>query len=190
MQCIALALVTIAGVLISIADTSSPGDLASQTQNLKGWGLAALLMGTSLSGLGAGITERVLHKECRNNYQLSAEMALVGCTLVTCSLILGLTPDAVVARREGLFTNWDKWTFIPVFTQGSAGILVGLITKVAGSVKKGFATICGIILTCVIRSIFMGMLPSFLVSIAVALAAGSIYLHSIFPLQKIQVSHK
>merc|ERR1712098_218925 len=97
----------------------------------------------------------------------------VGCTLVISSLLLRLTPDAEAAQLHGLFKNWDAWTFVPVFTQALGGILVGLITKVAGSVKKSFSIICGIILTCIPRCAVTGELPTLVAAIAVPLAAAS-----------------
>lgn len=182
-QCIALLFVSVAGVLVSTGDTAA-GNSSLATSSPAYFGLGAMLLGTSLSGLGAGITERVLHSDRRNNYQLSAEMALVGCAMVFLSLLAGLSPDAAAAKDGGLFVNWSAWTIIPVCTQALGGILVGIITKLAGSVKKSFATIAGIVLTCIMRSFMMGELPSFSACVAVPLAAGSIYVHSKFPLGK------
>ena len=47
----------------------------------------------------------------------------------------------------GLFHKWTPWTFIPLLTQAGGGIVVGLVTKHAGGVQKGFALIAGILLT-------------------------------------------
>ena len=49
---------------------------------------------------------------------------------------------------------WEGWTYatlIPIFTNSAGGIVVGLVTKYAGSVRKGFALIFGILLSGVVQ---------------------------------------
>ncbi|GMH98513.1 hypothetical protein TL16_g13413 [Triparma laevis f. inornata] len=68
-----------------------------------------------------------------------------------------------------LYTNnFDVWgiveqfktlhplNLIPIFSQALGGILVGLVTKYAGSVRKGFSLIFGIALTGVVQSYIEG----------------------------------
>merc|ERR1719310_2547073 len=100
------------------------------------------------------------------------------------SLLLGLSPDADVWRNEGLFARWNRWTFVPVLSMAFGGVLVGVVTKVVGGVKKSFAAIGGIILTCMLRCFLTSELPSGVACVAVPLAASSIYLHSNFPPRK------
>lgn len=52
-----------------------------------------------------------------------------------------------------LFAGWTGWTLIPVFINAAGGIIVGLVTKYAGGVSKGFALIAGILLTAFIQAV-------------------------------------
>jgi len=185
-QCVALVMVAIAGALVSLGDQSGSSPAAGGLGSQVYYGVAALCLGSMLSGLGAGITERVLIGQKRNNYLLSAEMSFLGIVIASLGLLLGdITPggggaEAVVPawREEGLFAKWRPLTVVPVLTQALGGILVGLVTTTTGSVKKGFAIISGLILTCALKSGLAGELPSGKSLVAVPLAAVSIFLHT------------
>lgn len=181
-QCIALLFIAVSGALMSLSEFSDDTFDLQTSVSLEG--LIAICLGSALSGLGAGITEKVLREQKRNNYQLTGEMSAIGIILVTASLFLGIAPDSESWKREGLFSHWRASTVIPVITQALAGVVVGLITKVAGSVQKSFATICGIALTCLVRAAVTGELPSLMARLAVLLACLSIYAHATNP-QKI-----
>jgi len=181
-QCCALVLVSVSGALVSLGDS---GSTARRPQDGElSTGLLAVCVGVALSGLGSGITEVVLRGRQRDNYLLSVEMASISCTLVILSMLFGFSPDYKRWRETGLLAGWGPLTFIPVATQAFGGILVGQITKVSGSVRKSFATICGLIFSCMLRSGITGEWPSLASSIAVPLAGISIYLHSRYPLPK------
>ena len=47
----------------------------------------------------------------------------------------------------GFFKGWTPQTIIPILTNAAGGIIVGLVTKYAGAVKKGFALIFGLLLS-------------------------------------------
>jgi UDP-sugar transporter A1/2/3 len=117
----------------------------------------------------------------RNTYLFSAEMAIFGSLIILCSLVFDLSPDAELWRAEGLFSRWNLYTFVPVLTQGLGGIVVGLITKVAGGVKKGFAVICGLVLTAVLKCVVYGAPLSPHVCLAIPMVGSSIYLHAKYP---------
>ena len=55
-------------------------------------------------------------------------------------------------REKGFFHNWTPQTLIPITTNALGGIIVGLVTKYAGSVKKGFALIFGLLVSGVLQS--------------------------------------
>eukprot|EP00438_Fugacium_kawagutii_P031109 Skav214915 [mRNA] locus=scaffold2073:47256:48200:- [translate_table: standard] len=85
-------------------------------------------------------------------------------------------------KESGFFLGWKVTTLIPVLdsvvlTQGLSGIIVGIVTQLAGGVRKVMATICGLILTCLLQQILLGMHLSWSVLAAVPLVAGGIYLH-------------
>jgi len=178
-QCVALALVLVAGTLISLSGSaSSSGD---QGKSIWVLGLACILTASALSGLGSGLTERTLQRHKRDSLLFTIEMAVYGILIIVLSLPFGLTKDGEVWRREGLFARWGPMTIVPVITQGWGGIVVGLITKVAGGVRKGFAVICGLLLTCLLNWLTGAEHLSPLVRAAVPLVAVSIYLHARHP---------
>ncbi|CAE7234115.1 ROCK1 [Symbiodinium pilosum] len=150
LQCAALVLVTFGGILVSIPDTppAQAENPKEDTQESRFLGLACALVGSALSGLGSGIAEWALQRRGRNSFLLSLELASMGCMIISTTSLLGLSPDSVRMRQNGLFAGWTFRTWIPVLSQGLSGIIVGIITQVAGGVRKVMATICGLILTC------------------------------------------
>ncbi|CAK9048141.1 unnamed protein product [Durusdinium trenchii] len=175
-QCIALVLVTAGGILVSL-----PGGSSEAHQENRAWGLVCAIFASGLSGFGSGITEWALQKRGRNSFLLSLELATMGCLILVTTLLLGLSPDSVRMKEFGFFAGWRATTVIPVLTQGLAGIIVGIVTQVAGGVRKVMATICGLILTCLLQQVLLGLQLSWLVLAAVPLVAGGIYLHSADP---------
>eukprot|EP00434_Breviolum_minutum_P036239 symbB.v1.2.032105.t1/scaffold3808.1/size49906/5 len=145
------------------------------------WGLFCAILASGLSGFGSGITEWALQKHGRNSFLLSLELASMGCIILILTLLLGLSPDSVRLKESGFFLGWQVTTFIPVLSQGLAGIIVGIVTQLAGGVRKVMATICGLILTCLLQQILLGMHLSWSVLAAVPLVAGGIYLHASYP---------
>lgn len=189
-QCMALLAVTLAGILIaSNAPVNGTNGSPNNGHSQWGVGIACVLLGSALSGLGSGITEWILQGQKRNSYLFSAEMAIFGSLTILCGLAFDRrSSEAQVWREEGLFARWTWYTFIPVLTQGLGGIVVGLITKLAGGVKKGFAVICGLIFTCMWKCFVYGEPLSAQVFLAVPLVGGSIYLHAKYPPVKKHVS--
>jgi len=197
-QCLALLMVTVAGILISwtsqfgSASSNGNGHNGHGSSNGNGhngknghsnwWlGIPCVVLASALSGLGSGLTEWIVQGRKRNTYLFSAEMAVLGCFVILFSLVFDMSPDSQRFSEKGLLYGWTPLTLIPVLTQGLGGIIVGLITKVAGGVKKGFAVICGLLLTCAWRCLVEGMPLSLPVCVAVPLVGFSIYLHASFP---------
>ena len=55
------------------------------------------------------------------------------------------SPDGQMIAEQGFWSGWTPATWIPIITNSMGGIIVGLVTKYAGSVRKGFALIFGIL---------------------------------------------
>ena len=87
-----------------------------------------------------------------NPYVFSMELSAFSIILLLTSL-LG-SPDGKRLRNGNLSEGWTWKTWIPVVTNAAGGILVGLVTKHAGAVKKGFALIFGLILSGALQSFF------------------------------------
>eukprot|EP00448_Togula_jolla_P039401 CAMPEP_0170630698 /NCGR_PEP_ID=MMETSP0224-20130122/34165_1 /TAXON_ID=285029 /ORGANISM="Togula jolla, Strain CCCM 725" /LENGTH=305 /DNA_ID=CAMNT_0010958825 /DNA_START=80 /DNA_END=994 /DNA_ORIENTATION=+ len=169
MQCVALGMVMLGGSLVSIS--ASGADATAEERTSSSFGLLCIMLASVLSGFGSGITEWVLHGKSRNCYLFSIEMAVFGVLVLLGSLLLNLTGDSGKLREEGLFSKWGALTIVPVVTQGWGGIIVGLITKVAGGVKKGFAVISGLVLTCLLKWFILGEVLSPLALAGVPLVA-------------------
>jgi len=99
-------------------------------------------------------------------------------------IFLGLTmlisDDGKQIRQDGFWKNWTLKTWIPVLTNAAGGIIVGLVTKHAGSVRKGFALIFGLLLSGLFQARGSDGISSEQI-IGGALAALSLWMHSKFP---------
>lgn len=171
-----------------LEEDGSDGDAASSTSPIK-WGakhfthgVVPILLASFISGLAGALSQKNLQAAGggRNAYLFSMELC-AGSVLLLCSSML-LSEDGQRIREEGFWAGWTPYTFIPIVTNAAGGLIVGLVTKYAGSVRKGFALIFGILLSGVIQSAFE---PEQTISakhiVAGALAAWSLYLHSLYP---------
>jgi solute carrier family 35 (UDP-sugar transporter), member A1/2/3 len=111
-------------------------------------------------------------------------MELCAASVCILGISLMFSPDGQEIAAHGFWKGWTLGTLIPILTNSAGGIVVGLVTKHAGSVRKGFALILGIFLSGVIqaalqtdRKITKGQL------LGGILAAISLYLHSASPPQ-------
>ena len=98
------------------------------------------------------------------------------------SLLLG-SPDGKRLRKESFGEGWTWKTWIPVVTYASGGIVVGLVTKHAGAVRKGFALIFGLVLSGILQNNFdkeNGRVTMEQV-VGGTLAATSLWLHATYP---------
>jgi len=179
-QCIALALVTVAAILVSMPSDNNAGGKAKREGEAEPiTGVGCVLVAAALSGIGSGITEWATRSQRRDNYLQSLEMASIGCLIVVVNVSLGLADER--AWREGLFTKWTWLTLLPVLSQALGGVVVGIITKIAGGVRKILATISGLCLTCLLQQMIYGKLPPATTLLAVPLVATGIYLHASYP---------
>ena len=137
-------------------------------------GVAPVLLASFLSGLAGALSQKNL--QGRNPYLFSMELCAASFIILTLSLLV--SPDGEQIRQEGFWgADWNVQVFIPILTNAVGGILVGLVTKYAGSVRKGFALIFGIFLS--------GILQSEQVTkeqiVGGLLAALSLWLHAVNP---------
>lgn len=98
----------------------------------------------------------------RNPYLYSMELAVYGqvclaLTMAAKALYYHLSPDhdpAALALDASALSGWTRLTWVPILTQALGGVIVGLVTKHAGGVKKGFALIAGIALTAFVQAVW------------------------------------
>eukprot|EP00980_Cylindrotheca_fusiformis_P029941 scaffold24068_cov127-Cylindrotheca_fusiformis.AAC.1 len=123
-------------------------------------GVVPLLLASFLSGLAGALTQKNLQgvatkksasgskvgsNKPKNPYLFSMELTAASVVVLLASLLV--SADGKQIRQNGFFHLWTLETMIPIMTNSLGGILVGLVTKHAGSVRKGFALIFGILLS-------------------------------------------
>jgi UDP-sugar transporter A1/2/3 len=145
-------------------------------------GVLPVLMASLISGLAGAISQKNLQNGGRNPYLLSSELCVASVISLSTSLLF--SADGKRIQSHGFFDQWTVYTLIPVFTNAVGGIVVGLVTKYAGSVRKGFALIFGMVLTGVAQSIHDGVALSISQIIGGIIAALSLWLHATNPYVK------
>lgn len=109
-------------------------------------GVAPILLASFISGLAGALSQKNLQGTGgKNPYLFSMELCAVSVIILAISVLF--SPDGELIRANGFWSGWTPWTMIPIFTNSVGGIIVGLVTKYAGSVRKGFALIFGIFIS-------------------------------------------
>lgn len=155
-------------------------------------GVLAVLLASFLSGLAGALTQKNLQggsgsiTSGRNSYFFTMELCVVSLFFTAMSMIQ--SQDGAKIRENGFFHGWTPKTLIPIATNAAGGIVVGLVTKYAGSVKKGFALIFGLVLSGVLQAFMeedngnkQGSKISKEHIAGGILAAFSLWMHSAFP---------
>lgn len=110
-------------------------------------GVLPVLVASLTSGLAGAWVQRAVQDQARNSLQISIELAICSSLCLFFSLFLLDTPDGRRMRQEGAFVGWTPRTVIPLVTNALGGIIVGLVSKYSGTVRKGFALIIGLFLS-------------------------------------------
>jgi UDP-sugar transporter A1/2/3 len=144
-------------------------------------GVAPVLSASFISGLAGALSQKNLQSSSnsRNAYFFSMELCLGSVLLLSSSLLF--SQDGRQIRESGFWHGWTLATCIPILTNSVGGIIVGLVTKYAGSVRKGFALIFGILLSGIIQACVENEPISIDHVAGGLLAALSLYLHSANP---------
>jgi UDP-sugar transporter A1/2/3 len=148
-------------------------------------GVPPVMLASFISGLSGALSQKNLQSQGggRNPYLFSMELCAASTLILTFSLFFSADGKQIV--DEGFWNGWTLQTWIPITTNSIGGIIVGLVTKYAGSVRKGFALIFGIFLS--------GLFQSFLQTdvgvskeqaVGGIIAAVSLWIHSAHPYQE------
>lgn len=120
-------------------------------------GVVPVLVASFLSGFNGALTQRNLQgsavqkRRPKNSYLFSMELCAASSLVLALSLLV--SGDGRTIASKGFFHNWQSpKVLIPIVTNSLGGILVGLVTKHAGSVRKGFALIFGIFVSGLLQS--------------------------------------
>ena len=160
----------IQGKMLSAAETGKEHD------GMYYLGTSLVLGASAISGLSTALTQKAL-KSGRHALMFSAELAVFGIVVL---VVTDWFQKRQLFQEGGPFRGWTLMTLVPVATNAMGGIIVGLVTKYAGGVTKGFALIAGILVTALSEYFVYGsrLGPEHL--IATVLVSISIYLHSNF----------
>ena len=181
-------LLAAAYILNSDAGAAAAGggsDLASYH-----FGIMMVCGASMISGLSAALTQRALvGARPRHPLFFSAELAVYGIAFLLLNALFNpSSKEKGLILSGGLFNGWSLITFIPVVTNAFGGLVVGLVTKYAGGVVKGFALIAGLIITGFAQWVFENKALQPKDWVACALVALSIYLHGSYPIRKTSTS--
>jgi UDP-sugar transporter A1/2/3 len=141
-------------------------------------GVAPIMLASFISGLSGALSQKNLQAQGggRNSYLFSMELCAASVLILFSSLLM--SPDGKTIAKEGFWNGWTLTTWIPILTNSIAGILVGLVTKYAGSVRKGFALIFGMFLSGVVQAFITAEGVSMEQVIGGVLAGLSLWLHT------------
>lgn len=114
-------------------------------------GVLPIMIASFLSGLAGAITQKSLQLGNRNALLFTIELCVASIILLFATSLI--SNDGRQIQQYGFFHEWTIYTCIPILTNSAGGILVGLVIKNAGTVRKGFALIFGIVLSGVIQSL-------------------------------------
>jgi len=141
-------------------------------------GVLPVLLASFLSGLAGALTQRSVQSTGRNAYLFTMELSVASSIFLIINLLLN-SPDGKRIAEQGFFSGWSATTIIPVCTKALGGVVVGLVTKHAGAVRKGFAMIFGLLLSGLLQSKGEGVTAEQVVG--GVLAAISLWMHASFP---------
>lgn len=178
-QIFALVLLLAAAVLLNMPMGAGASLKIESTADYQ-LGVSMVLGASMLSGLSAALTQRALtNASPRPALFFSAELAAYGILFLLVTLCFSEEGSRVY--KNGIQTGWDAKAFVPVLFNAFGGIIVGLVTKYAGGVRKGFALIAGIIITGFVQWALEGKELQTNSWVAVGLVSLSIYLHASYP---------
>ena len=151
-------------------------------------GVLPILLASFISGLAGSLSQKNLQQTVgtsgggggRDAYLFTMELCAASCIILLISLVISSDGEKIIAN--GFWDGWTMYTFIPIIVNSAGGVIVGLVTKYAGSVRKGFALIFGILISGIIQAI---MQPDKQISkeqiLGGTIAAVSLYLHAANP---------
>lgn len=140
LQCLALAALFGCSVVLATSDTP-----AGARANSFEYGIVPVFAASVLSGLAQALSQKSLQGANRNSYLFTMELCVF--SSLTLLVALPFSPEWPRMLQLGFLHAFTPLTLIPIAVNGAGGIVVGLVTKYAGGVRKGFAIMAGIVLT-------------------------------------------
>lgn len=187
----------ILATLRNLAMSLTSGGMARRVTH----GVLPILLASFLSGLAGALVQKAVQgggrqvrrlrdgevtgkvKQPKNFYLFSTELGIASIFLLLVSF--AFSGDGRRIASHGFFFGWTPATLVPIMTQSFGGICVGLVTKHAGSVRKGFALIFGMLLSGMVTAKGAGGLGVEQM-LGLILASTSLFLHTRYPYRKPQ----
>mmetsp|Transcript_7113 Transcript_7113/g.15475 ORF Transcript_7113/g.15475 Transcript_7113/m.15475 type:complete len:447 (-) Transcript_7113:1322-2662(-) len=142
-------------VTTKLISSSSPSSYFALTSRHVSHGVLPIAIASLLSGLAGAITQKSLQNQNRHALLFTMELCIASLLLLLLSFAFQ-SQDGMRIRQQGFFDEWTVFTLIPILTNSAGGILVGLVIKYAGTVRKGFALIFGILISGFLQGVLMG----------------------------------
>mmetsp|Transcript_5381 Transcript_5381/g.7792 ORF Transcript_5381/g.7792 Transcript_5381/m.7792 type:complete len:347 (+) Transcript_5381:114-1154(+) len=144
-------------------------------------GVLPIMLASFLSGLAGAITQKSLQSGGgRNALMFTMELCVASILILLVSF--ATSEDGKKIQERGFFDQWTVLTLVPILTNSAGGILVGLVIKYAGTIRKGFALIFGILISGIVQSLIDENKSLSKEDISGGLlAALSLYMHASFP---------
>lgn len=144
-------------------------------------GVLPIMLASFLSGLAGAITQKSLQSGGGRNALLFT-MELCVASILILLVSFATSEDGKKIQERGFFDEWSVLTLVPILTNSAGGIIVGLVIKYAGTIRKGFALIFGILLSGILQSLIDVNKSLSTEDIAGGLlAALSLWMHATFP---------
>ena len=188
----------ILATLENVVSSLTSGGMARRVTH----GVLPILFASFLSGLAGALVQKAVQgggrqvrrpreegevtgkaNQPKNFYLFSTELGIASIFLLLVSFAFSGDGRRIVS--QGFFHSWTPATLVPIMTQSFGGICVGLVTKHAGSVRKGFALIFGMLLSGMVTARGAGGLGVEQM-LGLILASTSLFLHTRYPYRKPQ----
>jgi UDP-sugar transporter A1/2/3 len=146
-------------------------------------GVFPALFASLLSGLAGTLAQNALQVHQRSPHVFNIELGFFSSFFLVASLLLG-SPDCQKLKEGGVKQGWTWKTWIPIVNSAFGGILVGLVTKYNGVVRKGFAMIFGMLISAVPQQVFLSKKGGRVTREQIAgmsLGAISLWMHCSYP---------
>lgn len=162
------------------ADSNDTSEFSLSSRHVS-HGVLPIMAASFLSGLAGAITQKSLQSGGgRNALMFTMELCVASILILLVSF--ATSEDGKQIQERGFFDQWSLLTLVPIVTNSAGGILVGLVIKHAGTIRKGFALIFGILISGIVQSLIDEDKSMSKEDVAGgALAALSLWMHATFP---------
>jgi len=182
-QIFALVLLFLASVLLTLPSGKEMRPVTTLPNNLISFlftGVVPVFVGSVCSGIATALSQKALQNMNRNSYLYSMELAFG--SILCLPFLAMVTGEYNVIQERGMWNDLTWRTMVPVVSNAAGGIIVGLVTKYAGGIRKGFSLIGGVLFTCFLQYFLEDSALKWNVWLSIPLVIMGIYIHTKNPL--------